>query len=492
MTSNAEKTGEPGPDGAAGLRRLEGLSLLLLFALGLGLRWLMADGDFFGDEAWYFYLARSFGRESAAQAEHPLFHLANRPLFYAFFHASTYGGLWSFRLAGCCVGACLPPLAFCCARALGASRLAAAVAALCLCVQPLQLQYSANVFPDVLAACFALCACWAAARGSAPWTLVFSLACVWSKESFVVLPAIATGLRLHGSGRLKRPDLWAWLTCGLPVAYLALVTTVSLTTAGVRLQGWSKSPFGLGDAHSMFVGPEVWPWLLWLAWWRQTRVLVLWLGLPLFYLAWSGILGRGMEAWYALGPMSLSLVAAALGFDALHRRLRGRIARPVQALLLGAALLSIAPIPLGGMHSLRERIAALGGRWPRPSPAPDVVAILKALQPKRVLVVDCFWAYRYSHLRGRTAPGTGVWWASSADNERILQHARKADIIVIWREPGHEEIQTALRQLASAPLLETKDWLVLRRLHPRGVPAPLAASRDATDRERASSAGLRR
>jgi hypothetical protein len=460
--SHAGLTGAQRLPDAERVRRLERVSLAVLFVVSLALRWLMSDGDFYGDEAWYFYLARSFGGESAAQAEHPLLHIANRPLFYAFFNLSTYGGLWSFRLAGCCVGACIPPLAWWCARAFGASRTSAAIAALALSVQPQQLRYSANVFPDVLAACFALGACWAAARRSAPWTVALCVACVWSKESFVFVPVIATWLRLDASGRLRRPDLSTWLTCGIPVGYVATVTAISLSTEGVRLQGWSASPFTLDAAQSMLVGPEVWPWLLWLAWRREARILVLWLGLPLFYIGWTEVLGRGIEDWYAVGPATLAFVAAALGFDALRRIASWRTSRAGHWLILSAALLSLSPAPIRGLLLLHERTVALAGRWPQPRAAPEVVAILKQLRPKRVIVLDCFWAYRYSHLRGRAQPGIAAWWASGRDTERVIASARKADMVVACREPGHEAIQAVLKQQSSATLLETKDWLVLR------------------------------
>src|SRR4051794_4036004 len=82
---------------ADSVRPWERAGLCATFGMGFVLRWLFSDGDFIGDDAWYFYLARGFGLESGVQAEHPAFHLANRPLFYALLHLSTYAGITGFR-----------------------------------------------------------------------------------------------------------------------------------------------------------------------------------------------------------------------------------------------------------------------------------------------------------------------------------------------------------------------------------------------------------
>src|SRR5262245_14388676 len=114
MSSDVREGGQHGavPDMARDGRLRERAFVIALFVLGFAVRWLFADGDFHGDESWYFYLSQGFGREPGVQIEQPWFHIANRPLFYAFYHLSTYGGLVSFRLLGCTVGSLVPVLAF--------------------------------------------------------------------------------------------------------------------------------------------------------------------------------------------------------------------------------------------------------------------------------------------------------------------------------------------------------------------------------------------
>jgi hypothetical protein len=442
-----------------------------LFAIGLALRWLFADGDFIGDDAWYLYLSHGFGTEPGVQAEHPWFHIANRPLFYVFYHLSTYGGLAMFRLLGCVVGACVPVLSYATARKLGASIGSAALMAAFLCVQRQQLEYSAAVFPDVLAAAFALGACWATASQRVVLAMGLAIASVLSKESFIFVPVIVVLLRAleRGTWRLDR---WDWAVLIVPALYLAVVTAVTLTTPDVRMQGWSTTGLTLKHARNMWLGPELWPLIGWLAWRRQTRILILWLGLPVFYLLWNRVLGRGIAPWYVVGPSALAAVAAALALDvvAAASRTRGRL---LQTLAIGLTVACVFVPPMYGLMRVRAQLVKLDGHFPEPRAAPEVRALLARLQPPQLLLIDCFWAYRYSHLRGRT-PATAAWWSGSQDTERVLDEARDAPMIVVCRQPAHQPIvETLQHEPYATKLFEDKDWLVLARspewynLHPR-------------------------
>jgi hypothetical protein len=448
---------------ACRIRRWERGGLCAIFALGFALRWLFSDGDFLGDDAWYFYLARGFGLESGVQAEHPWFHLANRPLYYALFHLSTYAGITGFRLAGCCIGACVPLLGYATARAFGAARQTAALAAGCLCLHRLHLEYSALGFPDVLASGFALAACWAAARRAALLTLLLSVASVWSKESFVCVPIIASVLRLQTLGRLRRPDGWAFATSLLPLAYVAAIGLVSLRTPGLRMQGWSLTPLTLRHARAMWLGPELWPLLAWLAWRREFRTLVLWLGLPAFYVVWNKLLGRGMTPWYPIGPAALASVAAALGVQALNDACRSATMPRAQRYgWVGVTLLCIAVVPWAGLSRAGAQFVRLHGRWPEPDAAAEVRAVLAPLDSERVVTVNCFWAYRYSHLRSRRTPAHAVWWYSAAESGNVAAAAQHADVIVVCKKPDQAALEALLRQDHPRVLLDDAAWLVLQ------------------------------
>src|SRR5262249_3884896 len=159
----------------------------------------------------------------------------------------------------------VPLLAYAAARAFGAPRWAAAFAAICLALQRQFVVFSAHPYPDVPAAAFALGACWAAARDKGKATLWLSLACVLCKESFIAVPLLMTFLRLLGAKarplRLDREAVWTLL---LPTAYVGAVTALGWYS-GTRMQGWGNRPFTEPYAREMWIGPEVWPLLLWLA-----------------------------------------------------------------------------------------------------------------------------------------------------------------------------------------------------------------------------------
>ncbi|HET8937179.1 MAG TPA: phospholipid carrier-dependent glycosyltransferase [Polyangiales bacterium] len=444
-------------------RSRERALLAALFVLGFCVRSLFADGDFFGDESWYFYLSQGFGREAAVQFEQPWFHIANRPLFYAFYHLSTYGGLLSFRLLGCTVGALVPVLACVAARRFGASLLSAAVCAACLSVQAQQVRYSAAVFPDPLAAAFGLAAVWAVAVRAPAAACALTICCVASKESFVAVPALIVALDLlmqRERGERVRLTRWHLLTFGLPVAYVGVVTSIALSSPSLRLQGWADSPFSLRHARSMWVGWELWPWLAWLAWRRQLRTLALWLALPLFYLLWSRGLGRGLAPWYVVGPAAFSSVASALALDTVYAACSGMQRRAAATwLVIAACLFCLAPIPLVGLAQVRAQLRQLAGRFPTPDAASQVQAVVTQQAPTRMLLVNCFWAYRYSHLRWGE-PSQGVWWYNEHDTQDVLHNAETSSLVVTCKVPGRELIERQLREAPFELLYEDPNYLV--------------------------------
>lgn len=429
--------------------------LTALFVVGFGLRWLFADGDFVGDDAWYLYLARSFGTEAAVQPERPWFHLLNRPVFYAFYHLSSYFGLAGFRFAGCVVGACVPLLSYRAAQKLGASPLSAAIAASFLALQRQQLEYSAYVFPDVLAAAFALLAI--AARGQRGRVLLWSLLCVGSKESFVCVPAIALGVDLL-ERRSVRLTLAQWLTLILPVSYVATLTLIGLSVPGLQMQGWSNTALDSRHLRTMWIGVEMWPWVVWVALRRRARIVLLWLGLPGFYLVWSRVLGRGIAPWYAVGPCALASVAVALTLDEIRAFARER--RRVRCALIALLIACSAPVPVVGLLHARAQLRKLAG-FPWPRAAPEVQAIIRERKPSEVLLVNCFWAYRYSHLRGEQ-PAIAVWRIGNDDAE-LRQQLPRARFAVFCREKGSELLEAEVRRALPEQLFEDARYVVLVR-----------------------------
>lgn len=222
------------------------------------------------------------------------------------------------------------------------------------------------------------------------------------------------------------------------------------------MQGWSDTPFTLNLARNMWVGPEVWPLLAWLAWRRQAQLLTLWLALPVFYLLWTVLLGRGIAPWYVLGPAALSSVAVAHALDFVSREL----APAKRIAVLGLCLCCFAPLPLYGLSRTREQLSRLDGRLPMPGAAPQVVALIERSNPERLLLINCFWAYGYSHLR-TGKPAESTWWHRPEDGDYVLQRAREASMVVVCHDAEHAHAEQQLRQMPREQLLDDGAYLVL-------------------------------
>ena len=426
-----------------------------LFCSALVVRWLSTGGPVLGDESWYLYLAHTLGREPAAEVDHAWFHVANRPLYYAIFHAGSYFGFTGFRWFGSVVSACSVAATYGVARQLGAQRWSAACAAAVLCMERPLVEYGSHGFPDPLATLFALAALSAANMQRAGTTCLCVIGCVLCKESFVAVSVIATVARL--SRGPMRPDAWAWVTVLLPVAYVAIITCLG-SSQGIALQGWAQTPMSWKHARGMWVGPELWPGIIWCVWQRRWQWLAVWLGMPMFYLVWSIGLGRGLAPWYVIGPASLGAVAVALTFSDIAAS-----ATPKHgirwAIVLAACTL---PIAWSGILRAGSQVLALRSMWPVVDDAADVRAQLHALQPERVLLVNCFWAFGYSHLRG-AAPAKRAYWVDEYDNASVVADARAAQVTIVCRAPEHRAKEARLAEQGFRTLLQTNAYWVLGR-----------------------------
>lgn len=431
-----------------------------VFAFALGVCFLASGGDALGDEAFYLYLSRTFGHEPAAAADYAWFHVLNRPLYYAIYHLATYGGFVSFRWFSCALCAAVIALVFLLARRFGASQRTAVIGAAVLALTRSLFVYAAHGFPDVLASGFALLAVAAALQQRAAATALLSLACVLCKESFVALPFVATWVRWSGARARFHGAAWAWLGVLIPTGYVAAVTLIGASTPGIRLQGWSPTPLSLTHAHGMWVGPELWPLLVFLLARRQWQRLGLWLGLPLFYVLWSWVLGRGLSPWYVIGPAMLSAVVVPGAIDEAALAARARWGRWGGNLYV-PLVLCLLPIAYSGVL----RVAAeLRDGMPRVQVAPDVVALLEKRKPERVLLVGCFWSYRYSHLRGPTQPAARMESPGEAELPRVIDAAHEAQVTIMCRTPETRARGIEQRLAASGfdTLLVSEDYWVLQ------------------------------
>jgi|GEM_PF-5506068 len=430
----------------------------------LAIRWLSTGGPVLGDESWYLYLARSFGSEPAAAADNAWFHLLNRPLYYGVFHFGTFAGFTGFRWFASVVGAVSIALVYVVARRLGATYVSAACVAAALAIQREVVEYSAHGFPDPLASIFALLALLCAVRQRAALTFLLASCCVLSKESFVFLPFIVTYLRLSADGRRAlRLDPWAWATVLLPTAYVGLVTLIGARTQGIALQGWANTPMSWKHAHGMWIGPELWPVIAWCVWARHKTWLLIWLGLPAFYVLWSFGLGRGLAPWYVIGPASLSAVAVSLAVSEIGRQVRQRFGR-VRARLLSIALLTLlVPVVWSGILRCGSQLLVLRDRWPTADAGAEVQALLRGKNAARVLLVNCFWSFGYSHLRSPSTPADRAYWPANGDLSTLRAAAMASQVTIVCRSPDAEAQEQNLASSEFQTLLRDERYWVLER-----------------------------
>lgn len=434
--------------------------LAALFIAAFVARWVFSDGDIAGDEAWYMYLAKTFGREPGAAIDHPWFHVLNRPLYYALFHLPASAGLAWFRGFGVLLGALTPVLCHVAARVLGASRGAAALTAALTCLQRQQLEYAAHGFPDPLACDFALGAICAAAIGGGGLTFALAACSVLSKESFVALPIIVAYLRAR---RMSwRIDRWNWATVLVPCGFVVAVTLLGWLAPDVEPQGWALARFSWKHARDMGVGPAVWPLVLWMIARRRDDACVLWLGLPAFYLLWGWLSGRGIAPWYAIGPAALSSVAAALALTDLQRAYGAR-PRGFAWTIVAAACVCLSPWALDGALQLRRQLSQLHG-LPRTAAAPIVLPILEQRKPDKVLLMNCFWAFHYEPLRGRHAPATNSYWPARDPIGTTTRLARAHELTIMCRDPKYRVLEEDLaRQGFDTLAVDSAYWVLAPR-----------------------------
>lgn len=127
---------------------------------------------------------------------------------------------------------------------------------------------------------------------------------------------------------------------------------------------------------------------------------------------------------------------------------------------MAACIACLAPLPYYGLRSVRSQWLRLAGRFPRPDAASGVVAALALREPQDVLLVNCFWAYRFSHLRG-ARPASVVDWSGAQDTQHVLDATRGASLIVTFRTPGDGSVDQALLRLPLDPVYEDAGYVVL-------------------------------
>ena len=445
----------------------------LLFAIAFWLRIGTLDVSLYGDETWYFHLARTLGlgNDHVVNPFPRAAHVLARPFLYVFYWPWAQLGFTTFRAVNIVISAATVSVTALVCQSLRLGRLASFVACLLVATHQMSLCYATRVFPDTPATFFALLAVWAFVAERPRATFLLCVAATLTKEAFALIPLALLALSIELGGpwqlRLRRPMAY-WVAASL--LPLALLTLVSIFLLGGRLQGWSNLPpdgrflgiMGFGwDFAALYLALAV------LGYWR---VLVLALANPLFYLAWWHILGRGVNEWYVVGaiPMTAMAVAAALdGFGRAARLARTSLVGRVRAIVAGALLGTFAAQPLLAVPDTpwAHLLVSLQLEWYRHpketdwSALPPIVARLHEAPPSELLLVDCFWAHSFypfglvaEHVEIVRAVPAGTTEPQHRDHDiipeltpdRLEARAARADAVVILEYPANRPLRDRL------------------------------------------------
>jgi hypothetical protein len=78
-----------------------------------------------------------------------------------------------------------------------------------------------------------------------------------------------------------------------------------------------------------------------------------------------------------------------------------------------------------------------------------------------VLLLNCFWAYGYSHLRAADGPASRMTWSTPDDVDAAARAARIHELTIVCRDADHRPLELLLIQRGLPSLLVHPRWLVL-------------------------------
>jgi hypothetical protein len=399
---------------------------------------------------------------------------------YLFFYPWANIGFITFRCTNIVLGALVPCLVYLLSTRFRVnSYLASAVAAI-ISFHPVCVFFSTIVFPDTLATVLILSSYLAFfSRKLKTATLLFCVT-VLTKEAFAMflIPILAIG-----AVEFLRKRSWSILSPIAAVCTVACTNGASLYLLGGRLQGWSTAQADPNFFAQFLASPWFLSFLAVLIFHKEFEAFAISLGAPLFFAVWSGVLHKGVDGWYILGPLPVALVSTSVAlmrtFEVLSRfgidsrrshHIWKNFTTVCSRCAAAVCLFALATSPdTSGWQSLRsERTFEMLSR-PRPLPKSgtieQVVTFLKSHdRPKTLLAIDLFWAFAFYPL-GRTAERVDKWYPNGSNDERetsILAQMLSEHDCVIWGK--YQSVQAVRFETAILPCLVFKndDYKVYR------------------------------
>ncbi|MEA2645660.1 MAG: hypothetical protein QOE92_743 [Chloroflexota bacterium] len=354
------------------------IALAVAIVVGaFGVRVQNLDAAPYGDEAYYYFTAHGLShffdtaRYPVAGSAFPVMPLLYRPFTHSLESARAFNAL---------VGTLAVLLVILILRDLRVSRPFQLAGGLLVALNPVEVQYSALLFEDMIGATIALAALWAYVRGRHGAAAALAAGAVLAKQYYaffgiaLFVDHLVVRRRLYYEMFLAGAVVVGWVVVrfgilGAPLSYLLeghAIQPLGLRSLEEALGGWFLLPLVVAGA---VLGPRLRP---------AAYMLVGFLG---FLALW-----RNAQSWYFCLPIALSVLLAAYGAEMTWQRLRARPAAWAAA-GVAAALMAVTV----GVFSLNTRSFVRG--W-HDHDLNLAAARILAAPPPRLEMVGCFWAYQ--------------------------------------------------------------------------------------------------
>lgn len=351
-----------------------------LFLIALVLRLNNLDRDPYGDEAFYFYLARHpqvyFATPEASS--HP-------PLLYYLYYPFSQT-LANFRLVNILVGAMVPCLVYLILVKKNVKWPIRFFISIILTFHSIFVKYSAVVFLDMLGTFFALMALLFYLRGNNKVYSASLFLALMTKEYFVIfaLTQIATYfLRKHS---IHRPTAIALGLFGLWSFVYYFIKGLPM----FLLYGHSRNPLNLAGLNRMFIVILLVPVIILTFKMTNIEFLSISAVYPIFLYFWGTC-----EEWYLILPIAINSCLVALALNQLLNSTLNGFPRSLTRKKIASATLIILAIAMAAEFYLTVM-------YIQEPPTYDLREVANYLRDnyydRNIAMIDCFWAYKYYPL----------------------------------------------------------------------------------------------
>jgi hypothetical protein len=451
-----------------------------LFVCAVVLRIGRLNETVWGDEALYYYLARSWGRDRhwVDVPDNTSAQIANRPLFFILYFPVAQFGLVAVRTCNMLISSATCVAVYGIARLLGASYAVATIAGSFVLLQDDSAAFATRFFPDTTTTFFMVLAVGLCARGRYGFAALCSSAAVLSKEvavafsgslvAAVVMTRLATGP--VGETRINGAQWWraVGLLC-IPFPLFIICQFLAIVVFKGRMQGWSSNPINTGYLSAALVGPTFVPFAVTLLLKRRWVEIFPALSLPAFYLLWCTVGGRGVEGWYRVSMVPLAAISVAAAVTewqvAVPTHWSGRVRSATQA-----ALTLCPAFTAPWIEWLAKDLVPLHEH--PPDQLGRVAKLIHSRHPHHLGMVSCFWSYAYFPLRPATTRVTR-WYPQldpQGNQEQPPDALLESDIVVLCAADAASFRAKPASLRKRCTMLSTRDYEVIR--DPRTCLAP--------------------